>query len=237
MGQWSVMSATPSITDRNDVYGHYFAITFKLKYSPSMIGSFVESPILEWKETITMIERTKGTWWRAEFDQFGRLPDSPTFGQWTYRYVLAHTGVTTGNYSAMHPSKLYDKHGAQLPPKTFGKAASSKDAADQVRNYLKRHGGILTVEVKDSPGINKPDDATTDKERILTFDCGLKGVGPRVKAIQHLWVAGKVEASWKRECTVGSISNPFQTHGLQQVPAPPDVTKVVPWRSSPGLYM
>jgi hypothetical protein len=237
MGQWTLMSVTPSITNRDDVYGHYFAITFKMKYSASLGGSFVESPILEWKETITMIEYGKGTWWHAEFDQFGRLPDSPTFGQWTYRYSLAHTSVTAGNYSAMQPSRLYDKNGAQLPPKTFSKAASTKEAADQVRSYLKKNGGILSVNVTDTPGINKPDDAATDKERILTFDCGLKGMGQRVQAVQHLKVVGNVEANWKRECTLGPTSRPFQTHGLNQIPAPADVTRVAPWQSSPGLYM
>ena len=47
MGQWSLVTETPSIRDRNDVYGHHFAITFKLKYTASMMGSFIESPVLE----------------------------------------------------------------------------------------------------------------------------------------------------------------------------------------------
>lgn len=240
MGQWTLMSATPSIRDRNDVYGHYFAITFKLKYSASMIGSFTETPALEWKETITMIERTKGTWWRAEFDQFQRLPDSPTFGQWTYRYILAHTSVLKGDYGDNQPSRLYDKNGNRLPPTTFTRAATSKDSADQVRSYLKKNGGIMVVTVTDTPGINKPtDDATVDKFRILTFDCGLRGLGTRVKAIQHLKVVGLTEANWSRECSIGSISQPFQTAGLTQVPAPADVTAVRPFTGGPhdGTYM
>ena len=178
MGQWTVMSATPSISNRDDVYGHYFAITFKMKYTASLVGSFAESPILEWKETITMIERAKGTWWHAEFDQFGRLPDSPTFAQWTYRYALAHTSALSGNYSDTQPSRLYDKNGAQVPTKTFTRAGSSKEQADQVRNYLKKNGGILSVNVKDTPGINKPDDAATDKERIPHVRLRAEGHGP-----------------------------------------------------------
>lgn len=46
----------------------------------------------------------------------------------------------------------------------------------------------MTVTVLDTPGINKPTDGVTVKERILTFDCGLHGMGPRVAAIQHLKV-------------------------------------------------
>lgn len=227
MGKWSLVSATPSIRDRNDVYGHYFAITFKLKYAASMMGSFTESPVLEWKETITMIERTAGTWWYAEFDQFGRLPDSPTFGAWTYRYVLAHTAVLNSAYDDQQPSRLYDNNGQRVPATAFKKASGSKDAAEQVRNYLKKNGGIMVVTVTDTPGINKPDDATTDKFRLLTFDCGLKGMSPRIKALQSLTVQGIAEAGWTRECSVGGVSRPFNTNGLTKVAAPADVTKVV----------
>lgn len=227
MGQWSLVSATPSIRDRNDVYGHYFAITFRLKYTASMMGSFTESPVLEWKETITMIERTAGTWWYAEFDQFGRLPDSPTFSAWTYRYALAHTAVLESGYDDQRPSRLYDKNGQRLPATTFKKGASSKDAAEQVRNYLKKNGGIMVVTVTDTPGINKPTDATADKFRLLTFDCGLKGMSPRIKALQSLTVQGIAEAGWTRECSVGGISRPYNTNGLAKIAAPADVTKVV----------
>lgn len=234
MGQWTLVSATPSIRDRNDVFGHYFAITFRLKYTPSMMSSFAETPVLEWKETITLIENVKKTWWSAEFDQFGRLPDSPTFGSWVYRYILAHTAVVKGDYSDKQPSRLYDKNGNKLPQNTFSKAATSKISADIVRDYLKKKGGILVVTVTDSPGINKPNDDTTDKFRILTFDCGLRGMSPRTKAIQHLRVAGITEANWSRDCTIGSISQPFQTAGLEKIAAPADVTIVKPFTGGPG---
>jgi hypothetical protein len=239
MGQWQVMSATPSIRERNDVFGHYFAITFKMKYTASMMGSFTESPILEWKETITMIERTAGTWWEAAFDQFGRLPDSPTFGAWTYRYAMAHTSVMNNAYDDGQASRLYDKNGQRVPATTFKKAPTSKDGAQQVREYLKKHGGIMVVTVTDTPGINKPTDATVDKFRLLTFDCGLKGMGPRIKALQELTVKGLAEAGWQRSCAVGGVSSPYNTAGLTKVAAPADVTKVVPFSGGPhdGTFM
>lgn len=239
MGQWSLMSATPSISDRNDVYGHYFEITFRLKYTTSMIGRFTESPILEWKETITMIEESNDTWWFAEFDQFGRLPDSPTFAQWTYRYCLAYDALTLGNYAANQPSRLYDKNGGKLPPNTFLKVRSNKDRADAVRNYLKRNGGILEVRVKDSPGINKPKDNMVKKHRILTFDCGLRGMGLRVKAVQTLHVQGMIENQWTRSCILSEISYPYKTNRLDRIAAPADVTKVKPFSGGPtqGTYM
>ena len=87
----------------------------------------------------------------------------------------------------------------------------------------------MVVTVTDTPGINKPTDATVDKFRLLTFDCGLKGMGPRIKALQSLTVQGIAEPGWTRECAVGGISRPYTTDGLAKVAASPDVTKVVPF--------
>lgn len=240
MGHWTLQSATPSILNRDvEVYGHYFSITFRLKYSPSMMGSFTETPAFEWKETITMIERTKGTWWSAEFDQFQRLPDSPTFYNWTNRYILAHSAAVALDYSDSQPSCLYDKNGNRLPANTFTRANTQKDAADQVRNYLKKNGGVMVVTVTDKPGIMRPTDATVDKLRILTFDCGLQGMGNRITAIQQLKVVGVNDANWTRSCTTDLISQPFQTQGLNQVNAPADVTRVTPFGGGPhdGTYV
>ena len=247
MGQWSLMSAIPSIRNQEDVYGHFFTITFRLKYTTSMMGQFTESPILEWKETIRMIEMDKGTWWFAEFDQFGRLPNSPTFAQWTYRYILAYDALSKGNYANTEPSRLYDKNGIELPLNTLPRVLSNMDRADAVRTYLKRKGGILVVQVTDKPGINKPqpkdnmeEDNMFHKHRILTFDCGLKGMHQRVKAVQTLNMEGMIEAHWTRTLTIG-ISYPYtmNTNGLQSIVAPPNVTKVVTFSGGPtkGTYM
>jgi hypothetical protein len=259
MAMWSVVSVTPSIRDRNDVYGHYFAVEFRLKYAPSLVGSFTEMPRLEWNETITMIERdagspppftwvpgsptfftagTSGTWWQYVGDQYARNPGSPTFSTWVSRYINAYYAVRDGSYGADDPNCLYDSNGRQLPRNTFGQLGTDQERADAVRTYLRRHGGIMKVIVVDKPGINKPRPGRlAHKERILTFDCGLRGAGPRVSAVQHLTVDSSVgEGQWFRECKIGGSSRPFSTAGMQQVQPPPEVTIVKPLLGLRGQY-
>ena len=232
MGSWSLIAATPDIRPRNDVFGNFFAVRFRMKYSNSTFGSFSEMPRLEWKETITMIERGKGTWWQHVVDQYARDPNSQTFINWVSRYTNAFYCVRQQLYGPEEGVRLYDKQGATLGQNTFPQTNDNKTRADVVRNYLKSHGGIMEVLVVDKPGINKPQPgaAAADKERILTFDCGLSGGGARIKAIQHLKVNSAVpEGQWFRECTLGTISNPFNTMGLNRAQPPADVLIVKPF--------
>ncbi len=230
MGNWTLLSATPDIRDRNDVYGHFFAMKFRFKYSSSVMGGFTEMPRLEWKETITMIEKNAGTWWQFVGDQYARNPGSMTFGTWTSRYVYAYYCVRDGQYTPDATNCLFDTQGRQLPKTTFPKLNTAKEQADAVRGYLKSKGGIMTVTVVDKPGINKPTETTVHKNRILTFDCGLRGMGARVAAVQHLTVDGSLpEGQWFRECKVGSISRPFSTTGFKKVEPPADVTILKPF--------
>jgi hypothetical protein len=214
------------------VYGHIFAVKFRLKYAPATFGDkFTEMPRLEWKETITMLEPGKAQWWEYIGDQFQRNPDSPTFITWTTRYKGAYYAARRTLYGADEPSCLYDKMGAPLPATALPQLNGKKEQADAVRSYLSKNGGIMTVTVIDTPGINKPTDGVTVKERILTFDCGLHGLSPRVSAIQHLKVDGSVpEANWFRDCTLSGISRPFATPTTWTKVAPPaDVSVLKPF--------
>lgn len=245
MGSWAVLGATPNIRPRNDVYGNFFAITFKLKYTPSTFGSFTEMPRLEWKETITMLEKKKNTtgqWWQIDVDQYQRDPNSQTFYSWVGRYYMAHSQVTRQRYGADEPVKLFDAKGVRLPATTFTKTSDLKKAADELRDYLKKKGGIMEVSVVDKPGINKPQgiDATFHKHRILTFDCGVGAGGMRVKAYQTLIVDGAVaEANWRRDCALGAISTPYSTTGMTKAAPPADVSIVKPFTGGAmqGTYL
>lgn len=241
MGSWKCLSVTPSILDRNDVFGHFFAVEFKLQYTPSTFGMFAEMPRLEWKETITMVEQRAGTWWQYIGDQFARNPGSMTFMSWTSRYIWAYHNVCGGKYDAKDIDCLYDKLGNPLPDNTFPELSEPKAQADAVRSYLKNQGGIMRVTVVDKPGINKPmANPTVLKDRVLTFDCGLKGLGPRVNAVQHLIVDGAAsEATWHRECRVGGVAPPLQTAGLNRVSPPADVSIVKPFTddANSGMYL
>jgi len=239
MGKWTLLSATPDITDRNDLYGHYFQVTFRIKYSPSTFGSFVEMPRLEWKETITMVEKNANTWWQFIGDQYARCPNSPTFGFWKARYPTAYDSATKGLYGPNHKVRLYDRNGAQLARTALPRVNGSAEEANAVRSYLKNNGGIMEIDVQDTPAIQKPDgtDRTIHKYRILTFDCGLAGGGPRVAAIQHLVVDATLpEGRWSRECKVGTVSRPFSTTGMNKINPPADVTALKPFMPSPGAY-
>lgn len=242
MGSWTVLSATPGIRPRNDVYGHYFVVTFRLKCTSTLIGSMPEMPRLEWKETITMLEKRKGTWWQVEVDQYQRDPNSQTFVSWINRYNWAHNQVIGQRYGAAEPVKLYSESGSQLPATLFKRTTDAKTAANEVRDYLKSKGGILEVTVEDKPGINKPIgiDATLHKHRILTFDCGVGKGGPRVKAYQTLIVDGALpEAQWRRSCEISPMSTPYSTMGMTKGIPPADVTIVKPFTGSAqhGTYL
>lgn len=240
MGQWTLLSATPDIRDRNDVYGHYFSVKFRLKYKPSFLGTFSEMPRLEWKEVITMIEWNKGTWWQHTVDQYVRDPNSQTFISWVSRYSAAHYAVRRSLYGPEDATCLYDIYGNRLQSESFPRLSDSKEQADYVRKYLSKHGGIMDVIVVDKPGINKNTDINTHKNRILTFDCGLKGCASRVIAYQHLIVDGsKAENAWHRKCELSAITPPYQTTGLRKVDAPDDVRIVKPFTGGAhkGTYL
>lgn len=232
MGQWTLMSARLGwVKERNDLYGHNFGVVFKLKYTKSLIGSFTEMPQLEWKETITMIEQRAGTWWQFIDDQYNRLPSSPTFLNWVNRYKNAFLYVresppdTEFNWTA----RFYDANGNKLKRDDFPRLNTDKEKADYVRTYLQKNGGIMEINAMDTPAISKNSvTALTHKNRILTFDCGLRGSSMRTKLYQHLIVDGSKGldgSGWYRKFEESSISPPFQTAGLRKIEPPTDVTK------------
>ena len=243
MGHWILESATPTIKDGPaENFGNRLAVEFKLHYKPSTFGSFVEMPRLEWKETITMIEKNLGTWWRYVGDQYQRNPNSVTFVSWVMRYAWAFDCVRGQLYNDDVPCRLYDKHGGRIPKDTFERTSEAKDKANVVRAYLKMHGGIMCVMVEDKPAILRPSAPKippVHKNRILTFDCGLKGSPVRIKAVQHLTVDDtKPPMQWFRECLLTDTSRPFTTVGLREVQPPAEVAMPKPFdgNAAKGQY-
>ena len=238
MASWTLVSISgPKISNRTDYYGNFFSITFTLKYSGNQmgLGAFVEMPRLEWKETITMLEKNKKEWWTVDFDQYARNPASCTLRTCFTRYLLAYDWVVQGNSLV----SLKDKNGGVIKKSTFKQGLTRGKAADCVRDYLKKNGGILEFTIMDSPAIVKPTDATVHKERILTFDCGIQGLGTRVVAFQHLIVDGnKPEADWHRECKTG-LPPGYKISGLTKVAAPASVgeNKALPNNAAEGNYL
>jgi hypothetical protein len=153
---------------------------------------------------------------------------------------MAHDSVRNQMYGPDDMVSLYDKNGTRIPKDTFPRLNGAKEKADFVRDYLKRHGGIMEVNVVDKPGINKPTDTTVHKRRILTFDCGLRGSSTRAAAYHRLIVDGaQPVTSWSRECVLQNISPPYSTQGLNRVQLPADVLIVKPFGggAAQGTYL
>ncbi|GDX52930.1 hypothetical protein LBMAG27_19770 [Bacteroidota bacterium] len=242
MAHWSLENiSTAKISNRPDEYGNYFEITFTLKYhnNPLGVGQFVEMPRLEWKETITMLEKNKKQWWTVEFDQYERNPASKTYNNCRYRYKQTYYCVMGGDISTPGITKLKSKNGTKIPTDTFPKGKENGEAANIVRDYLKRNGGILEFTIKDTPAILRPKTPDDHKERFLTFDCGIQGLGSRVIAYQHLIVDGsKPESAWYRDCKTGQPPG-YKITGLTKVSAPADVVinKPAPTNAGVGDYL
>ncbi len=241
MGSWTCLGVTKSNVLLKENYGTTFQVRFRLKYTTGR-GSYTEMPRLEWKETILMMNHGAGEWWVHSGDQYARNPKSVTFKTWGNRYITACDSVWYQEGPG-YAVKLYDVNGRPLPKTALGatKHKLDKAKADAVRTYLMSHGGIMEVEITDKPAILRPEaGATVHKERLLTFDCGLRGMGPRVKAYQYIHIDSSTDAStWKREVVYSDITPPYSTAGLTKVAPGDDVTVLRPAVDSPvnGFYL
>lgn len=230
MGYWTVNVTKPQWQVINDPgYGTTFPVRFNLTYHQSKFGSFKEMPTLEWKETITLIDRHANTYWQYVVDQYERLPDSMTLRTWPNRYANLYDSVWYQLIGNQHPTVLKAKRGQPLAKHTFGPRpiGNAGQKATAVREYLKRNGGQCEIEIIDRPSILRPQNGgVVKKERILTFDCGLRGLGPRVRGYQHVKIdSDRPESEWVRTVEYSTITPPFSLDGLTRVPPPQSVTR------------
>jgi hypothetical protein len=100
-----------------------------------------------------------------------------------------------------------------------------------VQKYLQRNGGILEIKVHDIPGISLASGNDRDIERVLIFNCGVKGMGPRVKAWQHLAIdTSQQRTQWTHDFKLDGNPPGLKTTGLPVItdmaqfpnPAPPE---------------
>lgn len=226
MGTWSCTEITTARRDRTrDLYGHFMDVTFTLRYRPSLIGGFREMPRLEWKEVITLLDHERGQVWTYAGDQYARNAKSMTFFTWYSRYVLAYDSVA---HPAPGPVQLLDSLGRRLPRDRFAPTPDPDEKVRRVRRFLSRQGGIVRITVTDTPAINRPRSGRpVHKERLLTFDCGLRGMGRRVRAWQYLRVTSdRPEHTWSRRFQFTHDSPLLEAHGFERVPPPINVSMV-----------
>ena len=179
MGAWSVQSVTGRHTALNTgtEYGTNWYVTFRLKYTPALIGGFVELPKMAWDEVILYNDYEKDERWEFVGNMYTRKPDSPTMAVWAQRYFRAYLDAHNQPFTAFGGkqkghSKLFDKNGIPVTGQALGTHAGEPAQNKAVQDYLKKNGGILEIEVHDIPNVLKPGAGKVKKvERVLIFDC------------------------------------------------------------------
>jgi hypothetical protein len=186
MGNWTLESLNGTSDPLNrPTFGTNFRAHFELRYTPSVPEKFVETPKLDWHEKIHMKKHHKNEWWEFETNMYTHNPSSNTLMVWTRRYIEAYNSAANLRSTAINmkgSSKLLDKRGEAVPVEELGANITDDNTkADAVRNYLKKHGGILAIEIHDIPSINIPR-GNEHKERLLVFNCGIEGGNLRLQA-------------------------------------------------------
>jgi hypothetical protein len=225
MGTWTLERIAAQTSDHTtqELFGSNVQVTFWLRYRPSRMGRFVETPKLDWHEHIIMKEHPTREWWEFETNMYEHNPSSATLQVWVGRYYHAYRSAT-GNpdLSIKGRSELRDATGAVLPRNVLPAGITRrKDQVEAVRGYLKKHGGMLVITIHDIPSIRiRPGE---HKERLLRFDCGLVGSPLRWRSDQYLHVdTSRPQTAWIRQ--IVPAFNDYSTAGFRKVPPPPQVS-------------
>jgi hypothetical protein len=240
MGIWSVLSVAQRHTMLNNAtnIGINYYVTFRLQYSKAGSSKFVEPPKMAWDEIILYNDHAAKTRWEFRGNMYTHKPDSPTVAVWAQRYFRAYFhahGQEAPFSNAKGHSKLFDLKGTPVTGATLGKSppGNLRELPGQEQNiifgkqnaavqeYLKKNGGILEIEVHDIPSILKPTNTGKAKsiERLLTFNCGVTGTGPRVQAWLYSKVdSGKPEREWINRFNNDGNPPGVKTTGLALLP-------------------
>jgi hypothetical protein len=226
MGNWSVLSVTGrhAALNTSTEFGTNWWVTFRLKYTASLMGPFVEPPKMAWDEVILYNDYVKNERWEFVGNMYTRKPDSPTMAVWAQRYFRAYleahhqSFVAHGGKQKGH-SKLFDKNGIPVDGRALGTHNGEAAQNKAVQDYLKRNGGILEIEVHDIPNVLKPGAGKVkNAERVLVFDCGVTGGGPRAKGWQHIKMdSSQPEGSWTYNFQTAGSAPGLKTTGLTKV--------------------
>lgn len=237
MGTWSVESVNCRHQALNNAteYGTNWYVTYRLRYKASTFGSFVELPKMAWDEVIMYNDYAKAEHWSFMGNFYTQKPDSPTMAVWAQRYFRAYLNahntpfVAFGGKQKGH-SKLFDTKGIRVTGQKLGTHVGTANQNKAVQNYLKNHGGILEIEVHDIPNVLKPTvGKVKNMERVLSFNCGVTGLGARVKGWQHIKMdSTQNEANWTYNFQTGGSAPGVKTTGLNVVADPTPKGNLLP---------
>ncbi len=242
MGKWTLdgLAGTWSDLDGAEGFGHNVIVTLRLRYDPTPLGRFHETPRLEWKEQIFTIDHQAGQWWEFAADMYAHNPTSRTLEVWTARYVAAYDFTRGESFSAGWRRGTVELRTLDDIPVARERLADTDDdveKADAVREYLQANGGRLHIAIHDVPAIRIPPGApgNAHRERLLTFDCGIAGGGLRFRGTQYLDVNGQNNVR-RWEGSGGDSTRLLQQHAAGAVKtAPPAIVSAVrPAVLSPG---
>ena len=227
MGSWSVLSVTGRHQELNTSiqFGTEWFVTFKLKYTASTFGAFVEPPKMAWDETIMFNDYVKNERWEFSGNFYTQKPDSPSMAVWAQRYFRAYLHAHNTPFQASNKkghSKLFDLQGMPVKGAALGTHVGEAKQNKAVQDYLKSRGGILEIEVHDIPNMLKPVAGKEKRvERVLIFNCGVTGMGPRAAGWQHIKMdSTQPPTSWLYKFQMGGGAPGVKTTGLTKVPDP-----------------
>lgn len=205
MGKWTIEHIDVNWADRDadNLFGHDVHVRFRLRYRPALVGWFADTPRLVWYEQITLKDHAQQTYWAFETNMYELRPFSRTLEVWPKRYIDAYQQAAGTAALPRGSAQLLDRNHLPVPLDALGGVGGTPgEQAAAVRNYLKRHGDILLIEVHDIPslGLVGADGAIVNKERLLLFTFGVEGGDVWLRASQYLRCNTAAERSmWTRQ--------------------------------------
>jgi hypothetical protein len=134
-------------------------------------------------------------------------------------------------------SRLFDKNGHPVAWRDLPKPKNDTDneKARSVREYLKKNGGTIFIEIEDRARLSIPEGGR-NAERLLLIRCGSMGGGAKFTAMQHLRTFKDLPKDrWIRAMERGSRHTDIPLpQGYSDVAAPPSVSQIRPLLLVPG---
>lgn len=191
MGEWTLESITGdhSDHDQNNMFGHNVHVRFRLRYRPALVGRFVDTPQLIWHEQITVKDHARRSFWSFEGNLFEHKRSSRTLRIWSRRYLEAYQSAAGAPSIYRGTARLLDRNNNTVPATAFGNVgASDQERAEAARNYIRRHGDILQIEIHDIPSLllAREHMPLVNKERLLLFTFGVAGGNVWRRASQYI---------------------------------------------------
>ena len=210
----------------------------RMKYVSSLLGRWQDMPGFEWNEFIALKDHQSREWWLFSNNMYKVYPGSATLAIWPQRYINAYRTAHGEGLFCKGETTLFKLDGNAVTRAELGTAVGPAARADLVIAYLKKHGGIMEITIHDVPSLALARDGrTVNKERLLSFNCGVAGSTRRYRGWQHLRMDSTlIPGDWTRLANPGSDVPDMDTSGLKKVEVPENVGNAKAAVPFPGEY-